>query len=67
MFLDFVLFLKSNPMLGISKCHVQSQVLFKTVQETDMNVTLTADALQHLRKTLRLICLVSLKKLPVLL
>jgi len=65
LFPDFVLFLESNPMLGIRKCHVRSQVLFKTVQETDMNVTLTADALQHLR--LWDFCLVSLKKSAILL
>lgn len=39
--MDFVLFLELNPMHGIIKCHLQSQVLFKTVQETKMDVTLT--------------------------
>lgn len=32
-------------MRGRSKCHGQSHDLFETVQETDMDVTLTADAL----------------------
>lgn len=32
-------------MLGRRKCHGQSQDLLETVQETDMDVTLTADAL----------------------